>query len=172
MVPELDSLDMALNSKTSGLSIQDKLRASDVKRWHVVATKKTQSLAEHSFNVGIIAMEILKRFGEPENWAGEVARLALLHDIHEVREGDVPTPAKDKPSYDFSGTITPGMIVKMADTIEAFHFIRDNQIDRYGYKAVGYMRKMIDDMLNQLEFAYAAHLENIIKDLHSGEYTI
>ena len=40
------------------LSIKDLLRAGHVKRWQIVRTVRDQTLAEHSFNVAMISIEL------------------------------------------------------------------------------------------------------------------
>lgn len=67
------------------------LRAQDVKRWMIVRTDRPQNLAEHSFNVAIIAGAIACRMGkEPAH----IMARALLHDADEVWTGDIPSVTK------------------------------------------------------------------------------
>lgn len=70
------------------------MRASHVKRWHIVNTTQQQNLAEHQYNVAVIAMELRRVVvgGEPPV---EFVLGAMFHDIPEIRYGDIPTPGKE-----------------------------------------------------------------------------
>lgn len=71
--------------------LMNKLRAQTVKRWTIVHTTKQQSLAEHSFNVALIAQEICERMAIS---SANVMRAALVHDLDEILTGDIPSPFK------------------------------------------------------------------------------
>ncbi len=75
------------------MKINDILRASGVTRWHIVRTVKPQSLAEHTFDVTMIARAIAKLAGYED---AEITKAALLHDLDEVVTGDFPTPTKTR----------------------------------------------------------------------------
>lgn len=123
------------------LTIHEKLRMGEIKRWHMVSTTRQQTLAEHSYGVMLIAVEIAKYSNiDPD----QVMKLALFHDIDEVRTGDLSPPAKyfmrqegfepndmvassnDKnPRWDHS------YIVKAADFIESILFIEQHGIGKH-----------------------------------------
>lgn len=77
----------------------------DVKRWHTHNVLKEQNLANHSWGVALILMEIA-------NGDHELLQAALVHDLHESESGDIPYPAKrrypliggavDAQEYDFN----------------------------------------------------------------------
>lgn len=75
------------------MKINDILRASGVTRWHIVRTVRPQSLAEHTFDVVMIARAIAKIAGVDDY---EIIKAALLHDLDEIVTGDIPTPTKQK----------------------------------------------------------------------------
>lgn len=75
------------------MKINDILRASGVTRWHIVRTVRPQSLAEHTFDVVMIARAIAKIAGYDDY---EIIKAALLHDLDEIITGDIPTPTKQK----------------------------------------------------------------------------
>lgn len=75
------------------MKINDILRASGVTRWHIVRTVRPQSLAEHTFDVVMIARAIAKIGGYDD---GEIIKAALLHDLDEIVTGDIPTPTKSR----------------------------------------------------------------------------
>ena len=125
------------------------MRAAHVQRWHIVNTVKQQNIAEHSYLVALIAMELyaaIVGFDDP----GEVNKLiigALFHDSAEIRYGDIPTPGKnyirsrtsddlfDKldaelvPTLPYINEVVPQRMapfIAMADMIEAAWWIRNN----------------------------------------------
>ncbi len=73
------------------MKINDILRASGVTRWHIVRMVRSQSVAEHTFDVVMIARAIAKIAGVDD---AEITKAALLHDLDEVITGDIPTPTK------------------------------------------------------------------------------
>lgn len=75
------------------MKINDILRASGVTRWHIVRMVRPQSLAEHSFDVTMIARAIAKIARVDDN---EIIKAALLHDLDEIIMGDSPTPTKER----------------------------------------------------------------------------
>lgn len=75
------------------MKINDILRASGVTRWHIVRTVRPQSLAEHTFDVVMIARAVAKNAGYDDY---EIIKAALLHDLDEIVTGDIPTPSKQR----------------------------------------------------------------------------
>jgi len=89
----LDSLFQS--TRMDGRPMEAIVRFAAVKRWHMVDATKTQSLAEHSANVALLAYYIARTtpgmyFGPAE----VVATSALMHDLSEVFTGDIPTLTK------------------------------------------------------------------------------
>jgi hypothetical protein len=83
------------------LTIRDKLRASSVNRWHTLGNiNRTQNVAEHSFNIALLAEELLTRLYKSidaypsTDELYQVMRYAILHDLSEVLLGDQPSPSK------------------------------------------------------------------------------
>jgi len=123
------------------LKIHDILRAGDVKRWHIVRTIKEQSLAEHSFNVCMIARAIAKEACIDDK---EITKAALAHDLDEVLLGDVPTSVKDKAreqGFDINSlyervtgrvlATNEVQILRIADRLEAFWWITFNAMGEH-----------------------------------------
>lgn len=113
-------------------------RLTTVKRWTILRTIKQQSVAEHEFNVQRIAIRVASWFGINDH--GNLFRLsqaALHHDDREALTSDIPFTAKYFVKEGESGIDTGATlwydglpadswirpIVKMADLLEAIHFL-------------------------------------------------
>lgn len=147
-VAESNSADGVPRLKTLNLQIQDKLRAAHVDRWHIVNTARRQSLAEHSYNVAMIAMDLCNRLGK-EEWRERVAVMALHHDLEEVVTGDIPSSAKPPKMWE-PGPWTPEKIVKVADLIDAHVFIQEYRVGNQGGCAMRFVHDQYSTMLNSL----------------------
>lgn len=135
--------------KVEPLSFYEVARTSHIKRWHIVNTSSQQNLAEHSYNVTMIGLELYTRvLGVPPT--AEFILSLLFHDSAEIRYGDIPTPGKsfmrdfveDKslfssmddsimPCIPYSNSIhdpSGEEFVKLADLIEAAWWIRENGV--------------------------------------------
>lgn len=154
------------------------LRASYTKRWTIINTIKSQSVAEHSFNVIGIAMRIATAI----EWNGrfhytqqlDLISWAMSHDIVEVYTGDMPTPFKRAleshgakildaeqefmPEYggmcrQAEGTVH-GMIVKLADVLEAIWFLKDNGIGKHAKEVLSGLNDAMYEMIDRYEKEY------------------
>jgi 5'-deoxynucleotidase len=67
---------------------------SFVKRWSIVRTIRSQSVAEHTFFVAMYANDICAALGVDESIHLAVLQKALWHDVDEIFTGDIPGPAK------------------------------------------------------------------------------
>jgi len=120
----------------------DLLGLADVHRWGVIKMNRTQSVAEHSFNVAVIAMELAERLGH-DDIERDILWWSLIHDAPETLSGDIDGKFKrDYPSVSEAVHEAEAMafpwfvdeapnkytvvnaIVKLADKIEAIQFIR------------------------------------------------
>lgn len=164
------------------LTLYDYLRAGHVKRWHIVNTATTQSIAEHSYLVAIIAMHLAKAKGAPEPVIHQAAVWALFHDAVEIRTGDIPTPAKrllreaDRepegadlgpdiferidmtlmPQAPFINDGEPCELVEqcveMADAIEAAHWIRENGLGRHASIVASGCWRRVEDLTHKYDW--------------------
>ncbi len=148
-----------------------------VKRWQAVPTHENQSIAGHMYGVCLLALEffdLIQQWGtdyagrppSPPTSAGEVARYALMHDVHEIYTGDIPSVADVKFSQsrieeiqEKSGYSTlpkhpeaspfVKTLVKLADLTEACHFlIREGRGKRKKY-IVSCLEEDIAEALNK-----------------------
>lgn len=121
------------------------MRFHAVKRWHMIDTTRTQTLAEHSANVALLAFYIAKEapgmfFGPSE----AVAVAGLIHDVPEVFMGDIPTVTKPHlnsiavKNLEFMLTPPPfveraddntKLLVKLCDLADGIRFIRNHGVD-------------------------------------------
>lgn len=135
---------------SNDLSLKDTYRATDVFRWQIVKTHRQQSVAEHSFQVALIASRICDLDEADEETRNKVLWYALVHDLPEVVTGDMATPLKKMLGAaarlrlsQFEESLTIGgkvidapphvkHIVKMADLIEAAAFLHQNAASSHG----------------------------------------
>ncbi len=113
----------------------DLLALCHVPRWSIVPHSRAQSVAEHSFRVFVIALELRNRLNYDADLIPNIMYWALIHDGPESRTGDIPASYKrDDDDYDsacpwyrfWHGSMDARVkyIVKLADRIEACTYIR------------------------------------------------
>lgn len=81
------------------MTLAEKLRASYVRRCHIIPMAREQSLADHLFRVKVITQELLEvtgRYNLNDNFCLNTLTMAEIHDLHEVKLGDVPTNGKTR----------------------------------------------------------------------------
>lgn len=161
------------------LTLYDFLRVGHVKRWHNVNTVKEQTLAEHSYMVTIIAIHLASAIVGDEEFTADVAFAALFHDAPEVVMGDTPTPAKrfireftkddrifDKmeaelmPKVPYRSGVAIGSeamrYVKMADKIEAAHWVGENGVGKHADIVKAYNWRNVEDYVELLDNEHPA----------------
>lgn len=120
------------------MQINEKMRVSHVKRWQIVRTAREQTLAEHLYRVWLLVREFGPRVGLNPDEVRAAENFALLHDLPEIKTGDIATPVKSMlPPLDhiesaFSHEHLDAMasctrkslkLVKLCDLIEAASFL-------------------------------------------------
>jgi 5'-deoxynucleotidase len=156
------------------LTLTEQLRAGHVKRWQIVQTSRTQTLAEHSFHVCILAGELALH----GKWPGlqvpqqrlELMHWAMFHDLIEVKTGDLASPFKEclrqaggesiindaekiaDPDYHARHMRVKGTpietIVKLADMIEAAYFLQDNGVGIHAKEVLIRIEQSINQLAN------------------------
>jgi len=84
------------------LTLYDFLRIGHIKRWHNVNTTREQTVAEHSYMVMLMAIDLFQTMigiddenrDGTQKYALHILISAMFHDAPEVAAGDTPTPAK------------------------------------------------------------------------------
>ena len=160
------------------MKIQDLMLAQDVKRWTIVRTIRDQSLAEHTFNVVMIARAICKELAVDDT---KVIKYALDHDLDEILTGDIPTPAKERLSINtaYDGKSfkecngEEKSIVALADMIEAIAFITDNQVGRHAHTVGDYLMKRYQsrcDLIGTMSPKLIQACNTVVGYLLDGDY--
>lgn len=127
-----------------------------VKRWAIVRTIRDQSVAEHSYYVTMYANDIASYLGLDESVQLTILKKALWHDVDEILTGDIPGPHKKKivdrekaktffqsamgaifgqrahrdgyePDTDAHRTHLIAAILKVADLMEAIHYLEEEE---------------------------------------------
>ena len=79
-------------------NLATQLRLSAVKRWGIVEMSRQQSVAEHSYNVTLIALNLVGASVGHKGFSKEdeslLLTLCLVHDMPEVFSGDIPSTVK------------------------------------------------------------------------------
>lgn len=123
------------------MNIRQHLLLQEVQRYPISYVNRPQSVAEHSYNVLLIAMWLVED-SDDIDLRREVMEYAIVHDMEEVRTGDIPSPFKrdlrlrcpDVVKYlDGEHFVLPEVraIVKLADCIEAIYYIQEFGGSRY-----------------------------------------
>lgn len=147
---------------SESLRITDLLALSHVPRWSIVPRLKEQTVADHTFRVIVIALELNTRLGLlPERCLniGDMVLAILYHDVSECKTGDVPTPAKIAMGYDpdqlkhckWLEGLDPyeslpealRMIISIADQLEAFTWLERWGTGRHSVKVEVALRHKI-----------------------------
>lgn len=110
---------LSLRSAQQVLSLDDIINTSHLRRWHMVAVSREQTLAEHQYLVAMMATKVLLECAHHAhpNLAAiqrQVLEEALLHDVHEISSGDQPANpiALERQSAMLQGLDLPHMIQK------------------------------------------------------------
>lgn len=128
------------------MTVNDLLALQHVPRWSIVAHSKPQTVADHTYGVMVIALEIAKRMGVELSKTALI--YALYHDGPESRSGDIPSGAKAKieayheidllfDTGDVLGKLKANMteaemaIIRVADKMEGATFITKWGVGRH-----------------------------------------
>jgi 5'-deoxynucleotidase len=167
----------------SALSFYELARTSHVKRWTIINTTKEQNLAEHQYNVTVIAMRLfINDVGEEPS--ARFMATAMFHDAPEIRTGDIPTPGKahiraavhrvtgvrdvfddmnegTMPSIPFIGGAVLSdesvKYIKLADLIEAAWWIGENGAGHHASTVAAKCWRAVEDFVHLHDLYDAAN---------------
>lgn len=153
----------------------DKLMdCNNVRRWNLVCTTRESNVADHSFNVAMLALALRKAmFNTAHIDPHRLSYFALMHDVDESETGDLSTPTKAAirahgadPNRLF---VTQGMeeedmppdmapIIKMADLIENYTFILEYGVGTRALVATREVKGRLDEAIDEAstDLAHAA----------------
>ena len=158
-----------------GFKFGQVMKMSIVKRWGIIDMSRSQSVAEHSYNVAQISRAIVKHirdidFGLIDNdQMAQITSWALDHDITEVVTGDIPTPLKAMMNGTFEqneAKLFPSYIglkiglgelvltvVKIADYVDAIQFMNMYCVEKKGprFHIMSEMMTKMTESMDNLE---------------------
>jgi len=107
-------------------TLNNAMRLMDVKRYTILPVTREQSVAEHTYGVGVLATYLWEQIEKKEDL--ELLMWAFHHDIEEAIIGDVPTPSKEflLVKRDLGKIAPPEKYypyIKLADYIEALRYM-------------------------------------------------
>ena len=119
----------------------DVMRMMVIKRWGIISMTRTQSVAEHSYNVAMMALNIYNNSRNLDVSVEWILVLALTHDLPEIHTGDIPMSLKTdeikQAVKEYENAACPKLsmfkqqskeiellIVKAADIMEAITYCR------------------------------------------------
>lgn len=150
-------------------SFEEVMRLSNIQRWGIIEMSRSQSVAEHSYNVTMISDQIIENIVEDhpyyENFRRSAIMWALHHDLPELCTGDIPTPVKQHVALDeFDENNFPvyckfkrylpeevRAIVKAADLIDALQFAEKFCVDSRKEAIIADMSKNLAAHLRKQE---------------------
>lgn len=165
------------------LSTSDILLAQHVKRWHMIRMQDRQSVAEHSYNVAMLTIKMLRDLDRDKAYdispEEELAVLewALCHDIHEIEHGDVPSPSGvdrgltedlfwDKRRREIGPSFEACNFVCLMDKVEAYIYFHHHGFDgkRDGRYISDYLRDRVDRALKQFSAPIVDYVNALIDE--------
>lgn len=168
-----------MDPKEYGLNYRNLLRLDEVKRWHTITVAREQTVAGHSFRVAMLAIQIARSL-KIETY--DVLLPALMHDAGEDLLCD-PTPLAKAfcPSltqvendlrsgldpWFRSGTehmIHSQIIVKCADALEAWMFLRENAVGDHSKDAINHLAMHLDGLLDKAE-GHLAGIKDVVMSI-------
>lgn len=162
------------------LTDNDILLAQHVKRWHMIRMRDQQSVAEHSYNVAMLTVKMLRDLNKeggydisPEEILG-VLEWALCHDIHEIEHGDVPSPSGvdrgdtevtfwNQRGRECGPSFEARNFVALMDRVEAYIYFCHHGYDgvRNGTLISNYLRQRVTESLT----FYSDRIQNYVWNL-------
>lgn len=156
-------------------------RFQSIKRWHMIDTTRTQSIAEHSANVALLAYYIAVSAPGMYFGAGQtVLAPALLHDLPEVFCGDMPTHTKKYINgiKELEEKLTPAefrpgmvcsddqkLLIKLCDLADGMRFIEKYGVDRVAIFAMNGLDAQLQIKLTEARSRWPEEVFNVVNDI-------
>ena len=161
------------------------LRLSHIDRWAIISTATRQSVAEHTWRVWALVHTWGPECGltEEEQWVAE--RYALIHDVPEIRTGDMPTTIKtplakaQRMAFELEALPEIAVIkrelpsyvadlVKICDIAESILFIKVHGLGRHAQDVCKLLEVQMSDYISTSALPGAA--KETIAHLFLGTY--
>ena len=143
----------------------DVMRMMVIKRWGIISMTRTQSVAEHSYNVAMMALNICNNSRRLEVSVERILMLALTHDLPEIHTGDIPMSLKTDDikqalkeyenanypllaSFKHRSMELETLIVKVADIMEAITYCRRYCDDPRSSQVIQGLHEAIDSVVD------------------------
>jgi 5'-deoxynucleotidase YfbR-like HD superfamily hydrolase len=130
------------------------LLLSTIKRWIKIEMARDQSVAEHSFNVGVLALSLYDFMQQdtPHNSFERPALMewAQIHDLDEIETGDIPADFKNAVRA-IAGDSAVEQAIGNIMAIKAPHFVAKQRgmKDSYPYDLVKIADKLEEILFNK-----------------------
>ena len=133
--------------------MQNKRQSGNVTRWHTIPTIKSQTVAEHSWGVAMICMELWPQ-------SKILVEAALCHDLGEYFTGDSPWPVKQ----------SNAVFKKELSTMETEHLKKINAFvnltdEEQSYLKIADTYLIMNTVLQDPVYRIINELENRYKEL-------
>jgi len=142
--------------------LQDIARLQEISRWHTVSTNRTQTVAEHSFNVAAMVSVFLTRLGYESETFNRIMIKALYHDIDEAYSGDSPPNHK---SVEYSKMDKEDLIIKAFDLLDAWFFASTHIMSRHHLKIVDGLMIEIHECKKQFDSDHRNEFSDMVNEL-------
>ena len=172
----------------------DIVALADVERWNIIKTHRKQSVAEHSFLVAAIVMELGGRLGLSEDEMAVAVYWSLIHDVPEGYTGDVDGKFKrehpdvsavlkdaEEKAFDWWSKnmnavrlIRPCAywVVKVADKMEALSFIQTHGYGSRAKDVESELRSILfNDVVPQAAAAIGVSVDKLTAMVRTGLYS-
>ena len=156
----------------------DVMRMMVIKRWGIISMTRTQSVAEHSYNVAMMALNIYNNSRCLDASVERILILALTHDLPEIHTGDIPMSLKTddikQAVKEYENANYPKLsafkrqskeiellVVKIADIMEAITYCRRYSDDSRSNEVVQGLHDAITNLLNSIPDSMVAVREDL-----------
>lgn len=153
------------------------MQMSSVYRWAIIGMDKSQSIAEHSFNVALMVRAIAINLSWDAVDINAVVELALMHDASELLTGDIPSPVKASHAESFreiESNVSPkcvafkehlyclvpysSNVLKIADLTDAYQYAIKHCRDYHRSDILTELKSKLSDCIAEFD----SHIESPI----------